>query len=67
MQHFPIPTISYELSMQRRYEAVKATIAHFKKPVPESQKPQNMYNLDNSDDGATTEETNTLNKTDEIA
>jgi hypothetical protein len=49
MQHALIPTISYEISMQRRYEVVRATIEHFKKPVLKSKNQRCM--LDNSDDG----------------
>jgi hypothetical protein len=63
MPHASIPTISYELSMQRRYEAVRATIEHFKKPVPKSQNQHSMYGTNSSDDGPPQDEANVLNKT----
>ncbi len=50
--------------MQRRYEAVRATIGQFKKPVPVPKKPYTMYDTNSSDYGPPRDEANTLNKTD---
>ncbi len=42
MQHIQIPTILYQIKIQKRYEAAKATIKHFKRPVVKS---KNMLSI----------------------
>jgi hypothetical protein len=51
MQHIPIPTISHELLMQRRYEAVRATFEHVKRPMPMPENQCTQYYTNSSDDG----------------
>ncbi len=52
MQHIQILTLSYQIIMQERYEAVKATIKEYMLPVAISRNQSSFYsNLDSSDDG----------------
>jgi hypothetical protein len=65
MQHIQIPTLSYQIIMQERYEAAKATIKAYKKAVAISKNKSSIYsNSEGSDDGPLSDDENVPKKTD---
>ncbi len=48
MESMSIPSISYEICIQRRIDVAKATVIFFTKSVPVSKKPHSQYSEDDS-------------------
>ncbi len=48
MDSMSIPSISYEICIQRRIDVAKATVIFFTKSVPVSKKPHSQYSEDDS-------------------
>ncbi len=48
MELMSIPSISYEICIQRRIDVAKATVIFFTKSVPVSKKPHSQYSEDDS-------------------
>ena len=51
VESMSIPSISYEICIQRRINVAKATVIFFTKSVPVSKKPHSQYSEDNSSSG----------------